>query len=316
MTETREKKKIIKKPKSKKPKAKKPKSKQTQKQTQKQVINIFPGGLRNPRKTKNPTLSRAKVYRPVNITQMTNPFAVEQRLYSKIADEERNKRLAFESEQRQRQALFEQQRIQEEENKRLKDLDEQRKFKTLLNQRLDRLDSRSVALPTPHANSNFQALETIEREELKEELETEKQEFSNLFVGAADAETEPFSGSTPRPRSPEPEGILLLEPAKEPDYIDPIDPSNQTPFYGDDPLNEFNRQFRFTRSDLENDYSQSELIDVLERMRVSPTLFNKLVDDKFELKASKYRVINAIMKRKSEFAKRAKEEVSRKKIIL
>jgi hypothetical protein len=102
MTETIIKRKIIKK---RKKRAKKVKPTQEQKQTQ--IINIYNSSkLRNPlglkrqkEKDRISPLENRRVYRPIAINQHVNSFEVEQRLYSKLADENRLNQI---SQQRER----------------------------------------------------------------------------------------------------------------------------------------------------------------------------------------------------------------------
>ena len=121
MVEVIIKRKIIKKKKPKKPKKKKPT--QEQKQTQKQIINIYnSGALRNPlgikrqkQKDKISPLNVPRVYRPISITPHVNSFEVEQRLYKKLADENRMSQL---SQQRERETLLREAREREAEMKK------------------------------------------------------------------------------------------------------------------------------------------------------------------------------------------------------
>jgi hypothetical protein len=102
MSETIIKRKIIKK---RKKRAKKVKPTQEQKQTQ--IINIYNSSkLRNPlglkrqkEKDRISPLENRRVYRPIAINQHVNSFEVEQRLYSKLADENRLNQI---SQQRER----------------------------------------------------------------------------------------------------------------------------------------------------------------------------------------------------------------------
>lgn len=128
MTETIIKRKIIKK---RKKRAKKAKPTQEQKQTQ--IINIYNSGkLRNPlgikRQKAKDTISKlqtSRVYRPISINQHVNSFEVQERLYSKLADENRLNQI---SQQRERERLERQRVAREQEMKNQQDAFQQNVF--------------------------------------------------------------------------------------------------------------------------------------------------------------------------------------------
>jgi len=121
MVEVIIKRKIIKKKKPKKPKKKKPT--QEQKQTQKQIINIYnSGALRNPlgikrqkQKDKISPLNVPRIYRPISVNPHVNSFEVEQRLYRKLADENRMSQL---TQQRERENFLREAREREAEQRK------------------------------------------------------------------------------------------------------------------------------------------------------------------------------------------------------
>lgn len=128
MTETIIKRKIIKK---RKKRAKKVKPTQEQKQTQ--IINIYNSGkLRNPlgikrqkAKDKISALQTSRVYRPISINQHVNSFEVQERIYSKLADENRLNQI---SQQRERERLERQRVAREQEMKNQQDAFQQNVF--------------------------------------------------------------------------------------------------------------------------------------------------------------------------------------------
>ena len=121
MVETIIKRKIIKK---RKKRAKKAKPTQEQKQTQ--IVNIYNSGkLRNPigikrqkQKDKISALENRRIYRPLAINQHVNSFEIEQRLYSKFADENRLNQIAQqkERERMERERTREQQILRQEQD--------------------------------------------------------------------------------------------------------------------------------------------------------------------------------------------------------
>ena len=139
MVETIIKRKIIKK--KKKPKKSKPKAKPkpTQEQKQTQIVNIYNSGkLRNPigikrqkQKDKINPLELRRVYRPISINQHVNSFEVEQRLYRKIADENRLNQIAQKQERENQLRTMQQNEIEKARNQQQVQLDLANRLKNL-----------------------------------------------------------------------------------------------------------------------------------------------------------------------------------------
>jgi hypothetical protein len=197
MTETIIKRKIIKK---RKKRAKKVKPTQEQKQTQ--IINIYNSGkLRNPlgikrqkAKDKISTLETRRVYRPISINQHVNSFEVQERLYSKLADENRLNQI---SQQRERERLERQRVAREQEMKNQQDAFQQNVFEYIrrrefgIGERLrNELDVRQ--------NQSF------ENEYSKGFGDTPLDQPAQTLPDPIDLpeEKDPFSGSTPQIAEP------------------------------------------------------------------------------------------------------------------
>lgn len=211
MVEVIVKRKIIKKKKPKKPKKPiKKKPTQEQKQTQKQIINIYSSGaLRNPLGIKrqkekdriNP-LAVPRIYRPVSVNQHVNSFEVEQRLYRKLADENRLSKLAQE---RERQNILRENKLKEAEIKRSQEKTQADMFNHIKNLEKKLDDSSRGQLERPNYSDfdkensmgfsgGLEEKSTLEQhhESKKKEEEEKKEYFSNLPVKGIQFEQEPL----------------------------------------------------------------------------------------------------------------------------
>lgn len=158
MTDTIIKRKIIKK---RKKRAKKIKPTQEQKQTQ--IINIYnPTKLRsNPlsirrqkEKDRISALQNSRVYRPIAINQHVNSFEVEQRLYSKLADENRLNML---SQQRER-ARMERERTAREQQMKTENENYQRAVFDFIKRKEAGIDERIRNQIDERLNLSFESI--------------------------------------------------------------------------------------------------------------------------------------------------------------
>jgi hypothetical protein len=157
MTETIIKRKIIKR----KKRAKKVKPTQEQKQTQ--IINIYnPTKLRsNPlsirrqkEKDRISPLQNSRVYRPIAINQHVNSFEVEQRLYSKLADENRLNMLS----QQREQARMERERTAREQQMKTENENYQRAVFDFIKRKESGIDERIRNQIDERLNVSFESV--------------------------------------------------------------------------------------------------------------------------------------------------------------
>lgn len=197
MTETIIKRKIIKR----KKRAKKVKPTQEQKQTQ--IINIYnPTKLRsNPlsirrqkEKDRISPLQNSRVYRPIAINQHVNSFEVEQRLYSKLADENRLNML---SQQRER-ARMERERTAREQQMKTENENYQRAVFDFIKRKEAGIDERIRNQIDERLNTSFESIPSkgFGDEPLDEPAQTPPETIDLT------EEKEAFSGSTPQVAEP------------------------------------------------------------------------------------------------------------------
>jgi len=270
MVEVIVKRKIIKKKKPKKPK--KPiKKKPTQEQKQKQIINIYSGGaLRNPLGIKRQKekdlvspLQVPRIYRPISINQHVNSFEVEQKIWRKVADEQRLSQMALqrEREEKERELKKREEEMRKQNERYQKDLLEHTKRiqKDLNDFKRSQLDTPKTTsfIDEPIINKSFDNNSRFE-DKKKQEIYDPVEEKEEMFYDPIEEKEDKFL-LLPFDEEPDidfedekPKTEMIEEKQAEPE---PEKPKTEKPI-------DTRREFLYTRKDLEG-FTDEVLITML-----------------------------------------------------